>query len=183
MNNIRNNSLLVFTLLITCALTSYAQSNSLCNSNSIYQQMDFRLGTWEHMSPSGQVLGFQTVEKILDGCAMQETYSSIDGLRKGSSIIYYHLEDKLWKQTFADNQGNWVEGEGKVVDGKLLFEGKSSRFPMMKWTLEMLSKDQLRDLTEVSYDGHNWEVLGDVIKHLILPAHPCLQLFYYENRF
>ena len=131
-----------------------------CEGDAAYRSLDFRLGSWELTGSNGVVFGLQTFTKSLDGCAIIETYESTSG-RIGHSLTYYDPAADEWRLSFADNLGNWSEARGHAADGVATFEGRTSRFPFLRWTVSKVSDDELRGVNEVSEDGTSWTLLGE----------------------
>ena len=86
------------------------------------RQFDFWLGDWTVEDASGNPLGTNRVEKILDGCVVQEHWSGAKGDR-GTSLSAWTASDSLWHQTWVDNQGTVLELRGKLVTGEMWLEG------------------------------------------------------------
>ena len=86
-----------------------------------YRQFDFWIGDWDvydvgDSKPSMRI----AVEKILDGCALRETYRDVNGML-GESLNFYDAGRKLWQQTWATNRGQVLLLEGKLENGKMAF--------------------------------------------------------------
>ena len=86
-----------------------------------YRQFDFWIGDWDvydvgDPKPSMRI----KVEKILDGCALQETYQDVNGML-GESINFYDAGRKLWHQTWATNRGMVLLLDGKLENGRMTF--------------------------------------------------------------
>ncbi len=89
------------------------------------RQLDFWVGEWDLTWPAGgdQPAGTATnrVEKILDGCAVQENFTGTSGPRPlaGRSLSTYSAREKVWKQTWVDNQGSYLDFTGEFKDGEM----------------------------------------------------------------
>src|SRR5262245_13603226 len=78
-----------------------------------YRQLDFWIGDWDvfdlgDSKPSMRI----EVEKILDGCALRESYSDVNGMI-GESINFYDPGRKQWHQTWVTNRGQVLLLDGK----------------------------------------------------------------------
>jgi hypothetical protein len=69
-----------------CATASQAEE---CRDSPRMHVLDFWLGQWD-VSQGGQLVGTNTIETTLDGCAIFEHWRDADG-GKGTSLFYYLL--------------------------------------------------------------------------------------------
>jgi hypothetical protein len=94
-----------------------------CTSPEL-QQLDFWVGDWELTWPAhGQApagTGTNHVEKILGGCAVQESFAAAgpQGL-VGRSVSAYNPRLKIWEQTWVDNQGSYIALTGGIKNGAM----------------------------------------------------------------
>lgn len=58
--------------------------------------LDFWLGQWD-VSQGGQLVGTNTIETTLDGCAILEHWRDVEG-GQGTSLFYYDRGTARWKQ-------------------------------------------------------------------------------------
>src|SRR5208283_2399855 len=65
-----------------------------------HRQFDFWLGDWDVSTPQGAPAGTNRVEKLLEGCALQEHWEATDG-SKGTSLSSYDSVGRRWRQTFV----------------------------------------------------------------------------------
>jgi len=72
-----------------------------CRDQPLYAQLDFWLGNWRVELPDGSLAGFNRIEKILDGCAVLEHWTSSQG-NQGKSLFYV-LGDH-WRQVWVTEQ-------------------------------------------------------------------------------
>ena len=70
-----------------------------------YRQFDFWAGSWEVYGPNGQLVGRNVVEPVLDGCGLQESWTSATG-SQGHSYNFYDAANGKWHQTWIDDSGN-----------------------------------------------------------------------------
>lgn len=87
-----------------------------------YRQFDFWLGDWEVRDPKGKVVGHNTIEKILDGCVLRESWEGVSG-SVGHSFNGYRKRMGTWHQTWVDNQGLVLVLDGGLKDGSMVLEG------------------------------------------------------------
>lgn len=77
-----------------------------------------------HAPPeAGQPAGQNTIEPDLKGCALFETWSSVDGGR-GRSINFYDRAERRWHQTSMDDRGGALELDGALAGGSKILEGE-----------------------------------------------------------
>jgi hypothetical protein len=136
-------------------------------SSAGYHQFDFWVGEWEVQTPKGTPAGVNKVEKILDGCAIRESWTAADGSH-GSSLSSYDGPGSRWTQTFVDDLGMVLILEGDYRDGKMTLSGRrsgprgSSILNRIVW--QKVEGDRLRQRWEQSPDdGKNWTLLFEGI--------------------
>jgi len=132
-------------------------------SGPAYHQFDFWIGQWEVQTPKGTPAGENKVEKILEGCALRESWTAADGSH-GTSLTSYDAPGNRWTQTFVDDLGMVLVLEGEYRDGRMVLSGQrsSSRgstiLNRIVWT--KLEGERIRQRWEQSPDdGRNWTVL------------------------
>ena len=136
-------------------------------SATAYRQFDFWIGDWEVQTPKGSPAGENKVEKILDGCALRESWTGVDGSH-GSSITSYDAPGGRWTQTFVDDLGMVLVLDGEFRDGKMTLSGRrsasrgSSMLNRIVW--QKMEGDKIRQRWEQSADdGKNWTLLFEGI--------------------
>lgn len=132
-------------------------------SGTAYRQFDFWVGEWVVQTPKGTPAGENKVEKILDGCALRESWTAADG-SQGSSLTSYDGPAARWMQTFVDDLGMVLVLDGEFRDGKMVLTGRrsgprgSSILNRVVW--QKLDGDRVRQRWEQSPDdGRNWTLL------------------------
>ncbi|RDX35379.1 hypothetical protein DZA37_00990 [Kangiella sp. HD9-110m-PIT-SAG06] len=150
-------------LLLTSFLIKADEQNQLPCSSEEYHQFDFWIGEWEVFDPKGDKVGENTIEKILGGCSLQESWSGASG-NIGHSYNIYDRATSAWHQTWVDNSGTLLklnggmEGQTMVMSGTT--RGKSGIVKnKISWTPE---EGNVRQVWEVSIDdGENWQTIFD----------------------
>ena len=147
------------------AFTAWAKGPP-CSSPA-YRQFDFWVGEWEVQTPKGTPAGENKVEKILEGCALRETWTAADGSH-GSSLSSFDSPAGRWTQTFVDDLGMVLVLDGEFKDGKMVLSGRrsSSRGTSMlnRIVWQKLEGDRIRQRWEQSPDdGRNWTLLFEGI--------------------
>jgi hypothetical protein len=88
-----------------------------------HRQFDFWIGEWEVVDARGQLAGSNRIERILGGCALQETWTGA-GPSRGSSLNGWDPGDNKWHQTWIDNSGTVLQLSGGIVNGEMVMEGE-----------------------------------------------------------
>ncbi|HET6462365.1 MAG TPA: hypothetical protein VFH33_01070 [Candidatus Krumholzibacteria bacterium] len=78
-------------------------------------QFDFWLGNWDAMS-GDQPQGVNRISKRWDRVVVEEFKGKN---LEGHSVSVYDTNTKLWKQTWVDSQGAYLDFTGGFADGKM----------------------------------------------------------------
>ncbi|TXN38300.1 hypothetical protein FVB32_08395 [Flagellimonas hymeniacidonis] len=103
-----------------------AQHSPGCSSQS-YALMDYWVGDW-NVYENDELVGTNSIEKIVDGCAVLENWKSKFG-QPGLSLFYIDNKTKTWKQIWVTGQSNkpWGQKEKSLIyhkkDSLLIFQG------------------------------------------------------------
>ena len=138
---------------------------SPCDSPE-HRQFDFWLGDWD-VSDVGDAKASMRiqVEKILDGCALKETYSDVNGVL-GESINVYDAPRKLWHQTWATNRGQVLYLDGKFENGRMSFTAseQTTTGPVLWRAWWIPQGAEVRETAETSTDGgKTWKQRFDIV--------------------
>jgi hypothetical protein len=88
-------------------------------------QFDFWVGSWSVTDRnSGKIAGNNKIEKILNGCALLESWTGASGHR-GHSLNFYDAARDRWHQTWIDVAGEPLYLDGRFIDGAMILEGVS----------------------------------------------------------
>ena len=88
--------LLGISLISLTADTAQAQD---CSTDKAHE-FDFWIGEWD-VTAGGKVAGTNSVQPILDGCVLQETWAGASG-SAGSSLNYYDPKKEQWEPFWQD---------------------------------------------------------------------------------
>jgi hypothetical protein len=122
-----------------------------------YRQFDFWVGDWVVHNPKGQQVGTNRIEKVENGCGLQESWASTRGGYTGRSINSYRPSTGQWHQTWLGNDGGLLLLDGKFADGRMVLEGTgpsasgSVAFNRITWS--RMEGGIVRQLWEQSTDG------------------------------
>lgn len=140
-----------------------------CNTPA-HRLLDFWVGSWRVVTGEDErQVGKNSINKILNGCAIIENWQSTSG-GEGKSLFYYHDFDKTWKQVWitdgqalkekhliavADNGAVRFQGEIKLSNGDIVLD---------RTTLTPLAENRVRQVIEQSADGgETWQVGFDAL--------------------
>jgi hypothetical protein len=136
-------------------------------STAAHHQFDFWLGDWEVATPQGASAGTNRVERLLEGCALQEHWEASDGSR-GTSLSSYDAVARKWRQTFVDDSGDVLLLEGEFKDGRMVLQGEKAmgrqRGALQRISWQLVNGDKVRQRWDISQDdGRSWSVLFEGI--------------------
>jgi hypothetical protein len=162
---------LVGSVGMLCAAAAHAQE---CRESPRMHALDFWLGQWD-VSQDGRLVGTNTIETTLDGCAIFEHWSDIEG-GKGTSLFYYDRGGARWKQVWVTEQALAVGGEKEkteqlefTADGRIRFQGQYPAADAAvtitdRTTLTRQEDGSVRQVIEISKDaGRTWRTGFDAI--------------------
>lgn len=133
-----------------------------------HRQFDFWIGDWTvSRADNGLPAGENRIVPVLDGCALQESWTGAKGFR-GNSYNVFDATRGVWHQTWVDSSGGLLLLEGKLADGKMVLEGQQrqadgkSVLNRITWT--PLDGGKVRQRWDSTADGgKTWQVVFDGI--------------------
>ena len=145
-----------------------------CLQSPRMHALDFWLGQWD-VSQGGELVGTNTIETTLDGCAIFEHWRDVAG-GEGTSLFYYDRGAARWKQVWVTEQALAVGGAKEKTEqveftarGRIRFQGQ---YPAAqpgttitdRTTLTRQDDGTVRQLIEISTDaGRTWRTGFDAI--------------------
>ena len=87
-------------------------------------QFDFWIGEW-NVYAGEKLVGENSIQPILDGCVLQETWAGKGG-SAGSSFNFFNPQTEKWQQFWVWRNGTTLELEGGYADGKMTLAGVSA---------------------------------------------------------
>jgi hypothetical protein len=124
-----------------------------------YRQFDFWVGEWD-VFPTGKTdqVATSRIERLYGGCVIRENWmpKSNPG---GGSLNLYDAAAKMWRQTWADSSGSWVEFTGRVEGKAIVMTGlwRGAAGPgkdnLTRMTYSAGADGSVRQLGEASTDG------------------------------
>jgi tetratricopeptide (TPR) repeat protein len=135
-----------------------------CIGQPEYHQYDFWVGEWDVTSAGAPGPVHSRIERLLDGCIIQENWMP-PGVPGGKSWNFYNAATRKWEQVWVAPGGSF-KLEGTFHDGAMRFEGKVPRAGapdrMDKLTFTPLEGGRVRQYWEQSLDGgKTWTVSFD----------------------
>jgi len=138
------------------ALAQEAKTDSPC-SDPEFSQFDFWVGEWRVVDTAGAFQGTNRIEKILNGCALQENWTGAQGMQ-GHSYNIFAKRRGVWHQTWVDSNGALLLLDGGLKDGRMVLsgrtparEGEGTVEHEISW--EALSDGRVRQVWRMSRDG------------------------------
>lgn len=146
-------------LLLLVYMHLFSQAPADCSSGSKNREFDFWLGEWNVFNKQNIQVGKSVITKIINGCAIQENWTSLRGNSNyvGQSINVYNDEKLKWEQYWFGSGGDIkYAGEGEYKDGAMRFKinDKDNKGPFTaNFIFYNDGPDKIRQFLERSYDG------------------------------
>lgn len=145
-------------------MLTFAQAHAQdCRLSPRMHALDFWLGQWDVLQ-EGKLVGRNTVESTLDGCAVLEHWRDVQG-GEGTSLFYYDQRSDVWKQVWITDRALEAGGTKEKVEQKEYTSAGRIRFQGMdRTTLDWLQDGTVRQLIERPIDGgKTWRTTFDAI--------------------
>jgi hypothetical protein len=125
-----------------------------CTRLAAARQLDFWIGEWEVRDPQSHVVGHSSIQRILDGCVILESWTGTLG-GSGKSFNFWDAANGRWQQTWVDDRGGVQQYFGSWKGGALRYDGtlKPGGGPPNRLSFTPLPGGKVRQLAEVSSDG------------------------------
>lgn len=112
-----------------------------------HRAFDFWVGDWIVYNPAGEVAGHNTIELVLGGCALHESWVSASG-GEGHSYTFYDRANDRWHQTWIDANGGALYVDGNWNGEAMVLSDGTNR---ITWT--PLDGGAVRQHWETTDDG------------------------------
>jgi len=147
-------------MVMLCAAASGAAQTPLVQpkpcSTPEYRQFDFWVGDWEVRGPKGAVVGTNRIERIENGCALQESWLGTGGIT-GRSLNAYSSADRQWHQAWIGSSGQFLHLVGRLRASEMVLEGQSmnaaSKPTIERVTWTPMPDGRVRQFWQQSIDG------------------------------
>ena len=159
-------SALAFTLS-SCDSSSMNDRHAPSAPHGNSRQFDFWLGEWDLTWPNGGQ-GENIVTLELDSSVVQEAFNGQPAIQLiGRSVSVFVPRENLWKQTWVDNQGGYLDFTGGLVEERMILSRAAVNqeggqiIQRMVWY--NITSDSLNWNWERSNDsGKSWEILWQI---------------------
>ena len=160
-------SLLYLCLLLAVGLLP-RPTNAQVDSAQVYEarKFDFWLGQWDvYRYGSETLVGHSTIETIIDGLGIQETYRSITSPYHGTSLNKYNARTGQWQQFWVDNSGATLELSGGIINNSMVLANRvttpeGTLLNRITWTPK--ERGEVRQTWDTSRDeGISWVTIFD----------------------
>jgi hypothetical protein len=164
------NALLVFSLLASSMALAQTETGveqpsapAGCSSEQ-HRQFDFWVGHWD-VTSGGQPAGGNHIERVSNGCALAEHWTSATPGFTGSSLKMLDRTSGQWHQTWVDSSGLLLQLDGGLVDGEMILSGElpgpdgGTVTHRITWTPN--ADGSVRQHWETSPDGQEWTTAFD----------------------
>jgi hypothetical protein len=94
-----------------------------------YHEFDFWIGNWDVRGPAGGFSGTNVVKSRLDGCVVEENWTSA-GVGFGRSLNFYDAAANTWSQMWVASSGcgnGVIIIEGTVENGVMTMRGRKEQ--------------------------------------------------------
>jgi len=132
------------------------------------RQLEFWVGEWDLTWPGekeGQTdHGTNSIHRILDTCVVQENFSGGDAMHlRGMSVSIFDTRAHKWKQTWVDNEGEYLDFVGEFKDGQMILARDAVRPDGTKVVQRMVFKNITANELDWSWEfskdgGKTWTV-------------------------
>jgi hypothetical protein len=167
--------LAVVVLFLTC-LAGARQNNSAAQPKPCAEpeqkQFEFWVGewdlTWPGNNPGQTDHGTNSVQRILEGCIVQENFSGAEAMHlRGQSVSIFDASARKWKQTWVDNEGAYLDFVGEFKDGQMVLAREAIRPDGTKALQRMVFKNITHEEFDWSWEaskdgGKSWTVIWPI---------------------
>jgi hypothetical protein len=134
-----------------------------CRQSPRMHALDFWLGRWD-VSQGGRLVGTNTIESTLNGCAILEHWRDLQG-GEGISLFYFDQSTNLWKQVWITDRALKPGGTKEKIEqleytasGRIRFQG------IDRTTLTRMQDGKVRQVIESAVDdGKTWRTTFDAV--------------------
>lgn len=140
------------------------------------RQLDFWLGEWDLTWPAGAKgvveRGHNSVRRTFDGCVVEEHFTGDPKMQGGKlvgmSVSVWVPAARVWKQTWVDNQGGYLDFTGGQADGGAFILQREGRAPdgsalRQRMVFKNITRDSFDWMWERSTDGgKSWQLVWPI---------------------
>ncbi|MCX6275665.1 MAG: hypothetical protein NTV09_10715, partial [Bacteroidetes bacterium] len=126
-------------------------------------QFDFWIGDWD-LTWNDSLKGINHVTKEYQSCVIHENFNSFNDQFLGQSFSVYNKKEKMWQQTWIDNQNSYLLFNGGLTGKEMilnLVSKDSTKITRMRFT--GITENNFDWFWESSADnGKNWKTLWQI---------------------
>jgi hypothetical protein len=132
------------------------------------KQLEFWVGDWDLTWPGEKAgtidHGTNSIHRVLGTCVVQENFSGGDAMHlRGMSVSLFDTRAGKWKQTWVDNEGEYLDFVGEFKDGQMILARDAVRPDGTKVVQRMVFKNIAPDEFDWSWEsskdgGKTWQV-------------------------
>lgn len=132
------------------------------------KQLNFWVGEWNATWPGpkqGEIQkGSNSIKRVLDGCIVEENFDGSEAIQlRGHSVSVFDPRSSMWKQTWVDNTGSYLDFVGEYKDGEMTlwreFTKKDGSQIKQRMVFKNIKPDSFDWSWENSIDGgKTWKV-------------------------
>lgn len=130
------------------------------------RSFDFWIGKWTvYKYGTDTIAGYSHIESILDGQAIQETYTNANKTFKGTSLNKFNNVTQKWEQYWVDNTGTSLHLIGNLEAGKMILSSQHNNQDLIdKITWSAQNDKSVRQTWEQKQSkSAEWKVIFDGI--------------------
>ncbi len=136
-----------------------------CLTQAEYRQFDFWVGEWD-VQVSGKTVARSSIQRIEDGCIIQENWMPFKGV-EGKSWNFYNSATRKWEQVWM-SAGSVLKLQGELKNGAIAYTGLTPQTngPAIheRLTFTPIQNKAVHQFWEQSTDGgKTWKVAFDGI--------------------
>lgn len=114
---------LMFSALVIMLIGVCSNAKASCDSE-MHRAFDFWVGEWSVSTQDGQFAGENSIQKIQNGCVLQENWRSAKPPFTGTSFNFYNQQAKRWEQLWLDNQGGYLKLYGERNGNNMVLQSE-----------------------------------------------------------
>lgn len=119
--------------------------------------------TWPGKNAGEIAHGTNKITRILDGCVVQEEFSSPAAHYRGTSLSIFDTTAGKWKQTWVDTGGAYLDFIGEFKDGQMVLQREATDAKGVKSLQRMVFKNIAANEFDWSWEsstdgGKTWQV-------------------------
>jgi hypothetical protein len=161
----RFRSVCLFLVFLAGAANAQTPASPAPCETPEHRAFDFWVGEWSvSRADTNAKVAESRIEKLYGGCAIRENWMPIVGTG-GGSLNVYDPQHQLWRQSWADSSGAWVDFSGCIVDKAIILTGLWRNYvapgkdALIRMTYSKRDDGSVSQVGEQSTDfGKSWSI-------------------------